>query len=134
MEPHTTDREGAPAAAKRLRVLIVEDNPDDAEFALREIPHGGYTPEWKRVMTEAELRDALATAEWDVILSDHSLPEFSAPEAFAVVRSINLDIPFIIVSGTVGEEIAVEAMRSGVHDFLLKGQLKRLVAAIEGNP
>ena len=131
MKHWSPEEQHAPGAPKPLRVLIVEDDPDDADFALREIRRGGYAPEWKRVLTEPELRDALATATWDVILSDHSLPEFSAPEAFAVVRSTNLDIPFIIVSGTVGEEIAVEAMRSGVHDFLLKGHLKRLVATIE---
>ncbi len=131
MEQARTDSSVDPSAPKQLRVLIVEDNPDDAEFSLREIRRGGYVPVWKRVLTERELRDALSGEPWDVIISDHSLPEFSAPEAFAVVRDLNLDIPFIIVSGTVGEEIAVEAMRTGVHDFLLKGHLKRLVAAIE---
>ena len=74
---------------------------------------------------------ALTSRAWEVIVSDHSLPNFSAPEAFSIVRRLNIDIPFIIVSGTVGEEIAVQAMRTGVHDFLLKGHLKRLVAAIE---
>jgi signal transduction histidine kinase len=131
MDPERTDTTVGGDAPKQLRVLIVEDNADDAEFALREIRQGGYEPIWRRVLTEPELREALSTARWDVIISDHHLPEFSAPEAFAVVRDMNIDIPFIIVSGTVGEEIAVEAMRSGVHDFLLKGQLKRLVAAIE---
>ncbi len=131
MEPARSDTPAEVAAPKQLRVLIVEDNPDDAEFALREIRRGGYTPLWKRVLTGPELREALSTASWDVIISDHSLPEFSAPEAFAILREMKLDIPFIIVSGTVGEEIAVEAMRTGVHDFLLKGHLKRLVAAIE---
>jgi signal transduction histidine kinase len=116
---------------KQLRVLIIEDNPDDAEFLVRELRRGGYTPIWKRVLTERELRESLSSATWDVILSDHSLPEFSAPEAFEVVREMNLDLPFIIISGTVGEEVAVAAMRTGVHDFLLKGHLKRLVAAIE---
>ncbi|HVY40695.1 MAG TPA: response regulator [Polyangia bacterium] len=114
-----------------LRVVLVEDNPDDAELVLRELRLGGYAPVYKRVLTQATLREALSTEKWDVIISDHSLPDFSAPEAFALVREMNIDIPFIIVSGTVGEEIAVEAMRSGVHDFLLKGHFKRLVAAIE---
>ncbi len=114
-----------------IRVLLVEDNADDAELVLRELRLGGYDPLHRRVLTPAGLREALTTAEWDVIVSDHSLPEFSAPEAFALVREMNIDLPFIIVSGTVGEEVAVEAMRSGVHDFLLKGHFKRLVAAIE---
>ena len=114
-----------------LRVVLVEDNPDDAELVLRELRLGGYAPTYRRVLTRATLREALSTEKWDIIISDHSLPEFSAPEAFALVREMNIDIPFIIVSGTVGEEVAVEAMRSGVHDFLLKGHFKRLVAAIE---
>lgn len=125
------DNHNDDSAPKPLRVLIIEDNPDDADFLIRELRRGGYAPQWKRVLTERELREQLATATWDVIVSDHSLPEFSAPEAFAVVREMNVDLPFIIVSGTVGEEIAVAAMRTGVHDFLLKGHLKRLVAAIE---
>jgi signal transduction histidine kinase len=114
-----------------LRVVLVEDNPDDAELVLRELRLGGYAPVYRRVLTRATLREVLSTEKWDVIISDHSLPDFSAPEAFALVREMNIDIPFIIVSGTVGEEVAVEAMRSGVHDFLLKGHFKRLVAAIE---
>jgi len=125
------DNPNGEIAPKPLRVLIIEDNPDDADFVIRELRRGGYAPSWKRVLTERELRESLSTETWDVIISDHSLPEFSAPEAFAVIREMNVDLPFIIVSGTVGEEIAVEAMRTGVHDFLLKGHLKRLVAAIE---
>jgi signal transduction histidine kinase len=119
------------APGKPLKVLLVEDNPDDAEFVLRELRRGGYRPTFKRVMTAGEMRAALAGETWDVVISDHSLPEFSAPEAFALLRGLNVDLPFIMVSGTVGEEVAVEAMRTGVHDFLLKGQLKRLVAAVE---
>ena len=119
------------APARTLRVLHVEDNPDDAELVVRELRRGGYDPLCQRVETPEDMSAALASQAWDVILSDHSLPAFSAPEAFALVRRLNLDVPFIIVSGTVGEEVAVSAMRSGVHDFLLKGQLARLGAAIE---
>jgi signal transduction histidine kinase len=114
-----------------LRVLLVEDNPDDAELVVLELRRAGYEPLFRRVQTAEEMTAALTKETWEVIVSDHSLPNFSAPEAFAIVRRLNIDIPFIIVSGTVGEEIAVQAMRSGVHDFLLKGHLKRLVAAIE---
>jgi signal transduction histidine kinase len=123
--------DGTPPLPKNLRVLLVEDNPDDAELALIELRRSGYAPEDLRVQTAAELTAALTSGTWDVIVSDYSLPNFTAPEAFGVVRKLNLDIPFIIVSGTVGEETAVRAMRAGVHDFLLKGHLKRLVAAIE---
>ena len=111
--------------------MLVEDDPNDAELVLRELRRGGYEPLARRVETASEMRAALGDETWDVVISDHSLPTFSAPEAFALVKSLNLDLPFIIVSGTVGEDIAVEAMRTGVHDFLLKGQLRRLVGAIE---
>jgi signal transduction histidine kinase len=114
-----------------LRTLLVEDNPDDAELILMELRRGGRDPIALRVETAAEMSAALAEGVWDVILSDYTLPTFSAPAAFSLMRERNLDIPFIVVSGTVGEDVAVEAMRSGVHDFLLKGQLRRLVAAIE---
>lgn len=116
---------------KNLRVLLVEDNPDDAELVILELRRAGYEPTSLRVQTGQALRLALKESAWDVIVSDYSLPTFSAPEAFAIVRELSIDIPFIIVSGTVGEEVAVQAMRTGVHDFLLKGHLKRLVAAIE---
>lgn len=112
-------------------MLLVEDNPDDAELVILELRRAGYQPSFRRVQTGEEMTAALTKETWEVIVSEHSLPNFSAPEAFTIVRGLNIDIPFIIVSGTVGEEVAVEAMRTGVHDFLLKGHLKRLVAAIE---
>ena len=114
-----------------LRVLIVEDNPDDAELVILELRRGGYEPETLRVQTAATMRAALVERTWDLIVSDYSMPSFSAPEAFTLVRNMNIDLPFVVVSGTVGEEVAVEAMRAGVHDFLLKGNLRRFVAAIE---
>jgi signal transduction histidine kinase len=86
---------------------------------------------WLRVQTVDEMTAALTEQAWDVILSDYSLPTFSAPDAYALMRKLKLDLPFLVVSGTVGEDIAVEVMRAGVHDFLLKGHLRRLVAAIE---
>jgi len=121
--------DGIPTRAP-LRTLLVEDNPDDAELILLELRRGGREPIFRRVETAAQMAAALSEP-WDVVISDYALPAFSAPAAFAMVRERNLDIPFIVVSGTIGEDIAVEAMRSGVHDFLLKGQLRRLVAAIE---
>jgi signal transduction histidine kinase len=114
-----------------LRALLVEDSPDDAELLIRELRRGGYSPEWLRVQTRDEFRAALQRQVWDLVLSDYSLPSFSAPEAFAVLKETGLDLPFIIVSGTVGEETAVAAMREGVHDYLLKGKLTRLAAAVE---
>jgi signal transduction histidine kinase len=112
-------------------VLIVEDDPDDADLVLLELRRGGYEPDARRVETGDEMRAAFAERTWDLVVSDYSLPTFSAPGALAVVKSLALDLPFIVVSGTIGEDIAVEAMRTGVHDFLLKGNLRRFVAAIE---
>jgi signal transduction histidine kinase len=114
-----------------LRALLIEDDPDDAELVLRELRRGGYEPTSLRVQTAADLTSAVTHDSWDVIISDYSMPAFSGPDAFSIVRNLNIDVPFIIVSGTVGEEVAVESMRAGVHDFLLKGALHRLVAAVE---
>lgn len=114
-----------------LRTLLVEDNRDDAELILMELRRGGRAPIAQRVETAAQMTAALDEHTWDVIISDYSLPTFDALTAFSLVRERNLDIPFIVVSGTAGEDKAVEAMRTGVHDFLFKGQLRRLVAAIE---
>jgi signal transduction histidine kinase len=111
--------------------LIVEDDPDDAELVIIELRRAGYDLDFLRVQTAAAMRAALTERTWDLIVSDYSMPSFSAPEAFSLLRSMNIDLPFIVVSGTVGEEVAVEAMRAGVHDFLLKGNLRRFVAAIE---
>jgi len=112
-----------------LRVLLVEDSEDDALMVLRELRHGGFAPEWKRVDDAASMEAALAEP-WDVILSDYSIPGFGALQAFALVRKLGLDVPFVLVSGTVGEEMAVEAMRAGIHDFVLKDRLARLPPAI----
>ena len=116
--------------ARDLRVLLVEDSPDDAELLPRELRRGGYTPRWLRVQTREELRTALERETWDLVLADYSLPRFSAPEAFAVVKETGLDLPFIIVSGGIGEDIAVAAMKSGAHDYLMKGNLHRLLPAV----
>jgi signal transduction histidine kinase len=114
-----------------LRVLLVEDSEDDAELLLRELRRGGHDPKWLRVDTREALESALDRQSWDAVFADYSMPRFSAPEAFAVIKQRGLDIPFIIVSGTVGEEAAVAAMKSGVHDYLLKDKLARLVPVVE---
>jgi len=116
---------------KRLRVLMVEDNENDAVLSLLELRRAGYTVESKRVDTRGDLIAAIDEAPWDLVLSDFSMPQFSAPEAFRVARENGCDAPFIIVSGTVGEDVAVDAMRAGVSDYVLKGALTRLAPAVE---
>src|SRR5215510_5706262 len=100
--------------ARALRVLLVEDSADDAELVARELRRTGFAADIERVDTPEEMLRALSTARWDIILSDFSMPRFSGPAAFAIVRSKGLDIPFILISGTVGETVAVEVMRLGV--------------------
>ena len=114
-----------------LRILIVEDLEDDAELIMREIRRSGYTVEFERVETKTGMQQALSSNAWDVILSDYSLPSFSAMSALAVLKDSDQDIPFIVISGTIGEETAVTALKAGANDFLLKGKLARLVPAIE---
>lgn len=114
-----------------LRVLIVEDNPDDAELLILELESEGYTIEYQRVDTAAAMQAALQNDSWQIVLSDYSMPTFSAEAALALLQAQGQDIPFIIVSGTIGEEIAVAAMRAGAHDYLLKQNLTRLIPAIE---
>ena len=108
--------------SKPLRVLIVEDSEDDAVMLLRELRRAGYEVVSERVETAEGMNVALDRAEWDVVLSDYSMPRFSALGALAVLKSRQIDIPFLIISGTIGEETAVNAMKAGAQDFLIKGQ------------
>lgn len=114
-----------------LKVLIVEDSDDDAALILRELRCGGYEPTFERVETEAAMRDALARGPWQVVISDYFIPRFGALDALRVVKHSGLDLPFLIVSGSIGEEIAVAAMKAGAHDYLMKGNLTRLSPAID---
>jgi two-component system, cell cycle sensor histidine kinase and response regulator CckA len=116
---------------KRLRVLNVEDSPRDAALLQRHLSRNGYDLVFERVDTPLGMTTALKTKEWDVVLADYSMPEFSALKALAVLRQTGLDIPFIVISGTIGEELAVEVMRAGASDYLMKGNLTRLSAAVE---
>ncbi|HLG14591.1 MAG TPA: PAS domain S-box protein [Blastocatellia bacterium] len=112
-----------------LRVLMVEDSEDDAALVLRELRRGGYDPISERVDTAAAMSKAL-DQPWDIVTSDHAMPHFNSREALELLRQRDLDLPFIIVSGTIGEEEAVAAMRSGAHDYILKQSLARLVPAV----
>ncbi|MDD5095422.1 MAG: PAS domain-containing protein [Dehalococcoidia bacterium] len=113
-----------------LRVLIIEDSEDDALLLLRELRKGGYEPSYTRVQTADEMKTALEAQQWDIVLSDYVMPGFSGLKALGILREKGLDVPFVIVSGQIGEDIAVEAMKAGAHDYIVKGSLKRLVPAI----
>jgi len=113
-----------------LRVLLVEDNATDAELVLRELRRAGFEPDWQRVDTEADYLASL-DAVLDIILSDYSMPQFSGLRALELLKERKLEIPFILVSATIGEETAVAAMRSGAADYLLKDRLTRLGQAVE---
>ena len=114
-----------------LRALIVEDSRDDADLLVIELNRAGYEVAFERVQSRGAMEAALARGPWDVVLCDYSLPGFDALGALDVVSRSGLDMPFLIISGTVGEEIAVEALRAGAHDYLLKDRLGRLRPAIE---
>ncbi len=114
-----------------IRILLVEDSPTDAKLVVNELRRAGHVIEFERVDDEVAMRTALATRPWDAIISDWSMPRFSGLGALAVLKDSGLDLPFVIVSGTVGEEVAVEAMRAGAHDYVLKDKLARLAAVIE---
>jgi two-component system cell cycle sensor histidine kinase/response regulator CckA len=119
------------AVRRSLRVLLVEDVDADAVLVVRELKRGGYEPQWERVEDGPTMREALQRRPWDLVLSDWSLPHFSALAALDLLKEEKLDTPFVIVSGTVGEETAVSALRAGALDFVLKDKLSRLVPAID---
>ena len=121
----------APGPPTPLRVLFVEDSPDDVELIARELHRHGFACEPTSVETAAGFIAAIETSKWDVILSDHSMSQFSSTEALDLLRGHGFDTPFIIVSGTIGEDSAVEAMRAGAHDYVLKQNLRRLGPAVE---
>lgn len=114
-----------------FRVLIVEDSKDDAVLLLRELRHTGYEPAFERVDTPVAMKAALDKQTWDVVIADYVIPGFGALAALAMIKEHGLDLPFIILSGAVGEDTAVAAMKAGAHDFLTKGNLARLGPAIE---
>jgi two-component system, cell cycle sensor histidine kinase and response regulator CckA len=117
--------------SERLRVLQVEDSTTDAKLVLQALRSPGSSIEAERVEDADSLRAALAQKTWDIVLSDWSMPKFSALAALEIVKSSGVDLPFIIVSGTIGEEIAVDAMRAGAHDYVLKDKLGRLRPAVD---
>ena len=115
-----------------LKVLLVEDSEDDALLLVRTLRRGGYDPTWERVDTAPAMGAALEGRGWDLVISDHSMPAFSSLAALGLLRRKGfVDLPFIIVSGQIGEDAAVAAMKAGAHDYLMKDNLARLTSAIE---
>jgi PAS domain S-box-containing protein len=113
-----------------LRVLIVEDSVDDTFFIVRELQRGGYGVDFERVETPAAMQAALHQGRWDLVISDFSMPLFGGPAALNLYLQSGLDIPFILVSGTMGEEIAVEMLKAGAHHYVMKDHLSKLVSAV----
>src|SRR5512142_1131809 len=113
-----------------LRLLHVEDSQADSDLIVRQLARAGYDLCVERVEDAEAMREALAKRDWDVIIADHHLPRFNAATALDVLRESGLDIPFIVVSGTIGEEAAVAMMKSGAHDYLAKDKLARLPPAV----
>jgi signal transduction histidine kinase len=123
---------GAGAIEKKLlRVLFVEDSLADAFLLERALTRGGFNVVSERVDTAEQMLRALEQREWDLILCDHSMPQFSSPAALKILQEKKLDLPFIIVSGHIEEEMAVSTMDSGAHDYIMKDRLARLVPAVE---
>ncbi len=116
---------------KSLRLLAIEDSEEDVILLMRELRAGGYESDWERVETAEAMKSAIAQKQWDIIISDYIMPQFSGLDALDLVKQSGIDIPFIIVSGKIGEDIAVEAMKAGAHDYIVKGNLARLVPAVE---
>jgi signal transduction histidine kinase len=117
--------------SKALSVLLVEDSERDALLIARELRNHGYTLQLKRVQKEHSFVAALKDQSWNVIIADYSLPQFGAMPALKLLQNSGLDLPFIIVSGAIGEETAVAAMKAGAHDYIMKDKLARLVPALE---
>ncbi len=116
---------------KPLRVLIVEDSVDDTILLLHELRQSGYDPAFERVDTSEAMDEALEKRSWDIVISDYVMPGFSGLAALRLLKARGIDLPFILVSGQIGEDAAVEAMRAGAGDYIPKGSMVRLVPAIE---
>jgi PAS domain S-box-containing protein len=116
---------------KKLSVLIIEDNENDTLLNVHHLTKAGYDVIFERVDTAEEMKKSLHKQTWDVILADYKMPQFSAPAALQLLQKSGLDIPYIVVSGSIGEDIAVQMLKEGAHDYLLKNNLTRLASAVE---
>ena len=116
---------------RRISLLLVEDNQDDAALLERFLRRNGFAPSVTRVETAAEIIAAIAAHPPDIVIADYNLPNFSGPEALDIVRQSGVDLPFIMMSGAISEETAVESMRRGAQDYVTKQNLARLVPVLE---
>ena len=116
---------------KVLRLLLAEDSASDGELVIRQLRNAGYQVEAERVDDIDAMRRALAGSVWDLIVSDYHMPGFDARDALRLLQETGRDIPFVVVSGVIGEEAAVQMMRAGAHDYFMKGNLTRLGSAVE---
>jgi signal transduction histidine kinase len=130
-KPATSDQAPPRTALHPLGILIVEDSPDDLDLLLLALRRAGYAPDYRCVRSAEETAQALNERPWDIVLSDYTLPDYSGLMALHQVQAFDPDMPFIIVSGNIGEDVAVAAMKAGAHDYLIKGNFARLGAAIE---
>jgi signal transduction histidine kinase len=116
--------------AETLKLLIIEDSEEDTDLLVMELKRGGFSPLYQRVDTAASMAAALDDGNWDVIISDYSMPRFTLAEALAMLKARQMDVPFLVVSATIVDEQAVAAMKAGAHDFVMKDRLARLAPAI----
>ena len=114
-----------------LRALIVEDSEDDTLLLVKQLREGGFVPEYTRVETPETMRQHLEQGAWDIVFADFTMPRFDAFDALNLLHASGLDLPFIIVSGTIGEDRAVQAMKAGAHDYIMKSNTARLLPAVE---
>jgi diguanylate cyclase (GGDEF)-like protein len=120
-----------PSQVPPLQLLLIEDSEDDAALVVRELSRSGFVVAPERVETPEALAAALERQRWDVAIADYTMPRFSGPAALTLLRKYDSEMPFIFVSGTIGDDAAVTAMRTGAHDYIMKGNLKRLAPAVE---
>ena len=116
---------------KKISILLIEDSEDDALLTVMELRDGGYEPSYKRVESSEDMESAIEEKQWDLIISDFSLPKFNGLDALRLYKKKGLDIPFIVVSGAIGEETAIRLMHEGAHDYIMKDNLARLVPAVQ---
>ena len=128
---HPITKEKTGIVNKALQLLIIDDSEDDAFLIMRALRKGGLKPEYHQVENEEKLRVALNKQSWDIVISDHNMPEFSSQEAIKVVKELYPDLPVIVVSGTIEERVGIEAMKTGAQDYIMKDNLARLIPVIE---